>query len=72
MSTTADTTQDVIRRLGRAARDRARLQQKLDEADTHLRDLIKTGFQLGLPGPALADAAGLSKPRVYQIRDDRR
>jgi hypothetical protein len=34
--------------------------------------LIREGFDSGIPGEQLADAAGLSVPRVYQIRDGRR
>ena len=34
--------------------------------------LIREGFEQGIPGEKLAEAAGLSVPRVYQIRDGRR
>jgi hypothetical protein len=37
-----------------------------------LRRLIREGFKHGIPGEQLAQAAGLSLPRVYQIRDGRR
>jgi hypothetical protein len=37
-----------------------------------LRRLIREGFALGIPGEQLAEAAGLSIPRVYQIHDGRR
>jgi hypothetical protein len=30
------------------------------------------GFEQGIPGDQLAEASGLSVPRVYQIRDGRR
>ncbi|MHA3021289.1 hypothetical protein ACXPWS_13650 [Mycobacterium sp. BMJ-28] len=56
----------------RAARRRERQQGKLREADDELRSLIREGFAKGLSGDQLAKAAGLSVPRVYQIRDGRR
>ena len=34
--------------------------------------LIREGFESGIPGEQLADPAGLSVPRVYQIRGRRR
>jgi hypothetical protein len=37
-----------------------------------LRRLIREGFEHGIPREQLAEAAGLSVPRVYQIRDGRR
>jgi hypothetical protein len=37
-----------------------------------LRRLISEGFKEGIVGETLAEAAGLSLPRVYQIRDGRR
>jgi hypothetical protein len=40
-----------------------------EAADAELRRLIREGFECGIPGEQLAEAAGLSVPRVYQIRD---
>jgi hypothetical protein len=37
-----------------------------------LRRLIREGFEKGISGEQLAQAAGLSMSRVYQIRDGRR
>jgi hypothetical protein len=37
-----------------------------------LRRLIREGFEQGIAGEQLAEAAGLSVSRVYQIRDGRR
>jgi hypothetical protein len=37
-----------------------------------VRRLIREGFECGIPVEQLAEAAGLSVPRVYQIRDGRR
>jgi len=36
------------------------------------RRLIRQGFEHGILGEQLAEAAGLSVPRIYQIRDGRR
>ena len=41
----------------------------VDAADAELRRLIREGFEHGIPGEQLAEAAGLSVGRVYQIRD---
>jgi len=60
-----------LQALKRARARQARVQQKLAEADAEVRQLVAEGFSLGIPGQKLADAAGLSKPRVYQIRDGR-
>jgi hypothetical protein len=51
---------------------RERWGDALDAADAELRSLICEGFESGIPGEQLADAAGVSVPRVYQIRDGRR
>lgn len=45
---------------------------RLAYIDNELADLIRHAFAAGLTGPAIASAAGLSKERVYQIRDGRR
>ncbi|MGO9282937.1 MAG: hypothetical protein ACLP75_08035, partial [Mycobacterium sp.] len=41
-------------------------------ANAELRRLIREEFEQGIHGEQLAEAAGLSVPRVYQIRDGRR
>ena len=41
-------------------------------ADAELRRLVREGFEQGIVGEKLAEAAWLSVPRVYQIRDGRR
>jgi hypothetical protein len=43
-----------------------------EAADAELRRLIREGFECDIPGEKRAEAAGLSVPRVYQIRDGRR
>ncbi|MFV8049957.1 sigma factor-like helix-turn-helix DNA-binding protein [Mycobacterium sp. 48b] len=40
--------------------------------DSKLRDLVKMAFKQGRTGPELASVLGISKERVYQIRDGRR
>lgn len=40
--------------------------------DTDLRDLVRIAFEQGHTGPQLAAILGISKERVYQIRDGRR
>jgi hypothetical protein len=51
---------------------RERRGDAFDAADAELRRLIREGFEQGIPGERLAEAAGLSVPRVYQIRNGRR
>jgi hypothetical protein len=63
---------DQLALIRRAAKVRERRQGAFDEADADLRRLIREGFERGIPGEQLAEAAGLSVPRVYQIRDGRR
>jgi|GEM_PF-5174537 len=63
---------DQLVLIRRAAKLRERRRDAFDVADAELRQLISEGFDQGIPGEKLADAAGLSLPRVYQIRDGRR
>jgi hypothetical protein len=63
---------DQLALIRRAAKLRERRRDAFDVADAELRQLISEGFEQGIPGEKLADAAGLSLPRVYQIRDGRR
>jgi hypothetical protein len=63
---------DQLALIRRAAKLRERRRAAFDAADAELRQLIREGFDQGIPGDQLADAAGLSLPRVYQIRDGRR
>jgi hypothetical protein len=62
---------DQLALIRRAAKQRERRRGTFDAADTELRRLIREGFDQGIPGEQLASAAGLSVPRVYQIRDGR-
>jgi hypothetical protein len=63
---------DQLALIRRAAKLRERRRAALDDADAELRRLIREGFEQGISGEKLAEAAGLSVPRVYQIRDGRR
>lgn len=60
-----------VKRIAKAAKARAKLQERLEAADAELHELIREGFRLGIGGQTIADTAGLSKPRAYQIRDGR-
>lgn len=63
---------DHLARIRRAAKLRERARGAYDDCDADLRRLIREGFSLGIAGETLAEAAGLSMSRVYQIRDGRR
>jgi hypothetical protein len=63
---------DQLALIRRAAKLRERRRAAVDEADAELRRLIREGFAQGIAGEKLAEAAELSVPRVYQIRDGRR
>ncbi|WP_396902666.1 hypothetical protein [Mycolicibacterium sp.] len=67
-----DPTTELLKSIKRAAAQRDKLKDKLAEAEAEVSSLIKDGFAAKIPGQTLAAAAGLSKPRAYQIRDDRR
>lgn len=56
----------------RAAEQRESQRIAFETADAELRRLIREGFTQGISGEQLAEAAGLSLSRVYQIRDGRR
>jgi hypothetical protein len=64
----------IIGRLGGAhpSRPSSSASDAFDAADAELRRLIREGFEQGISGERLAEAAGMSVPRVYQIRDGRR
>jgi hypothetical protein len=63
---------DHLGLIRRAARRRQSRREAFDTADAELRELIRKDFEQGLSGEKLAEAAGLSLARVYQIRDGRR
>jgi hypothetical protein len=53
------------------AKRRERQRGALEAAGAELRCPIRQGFDNGFAGEQLAEAAALSVPRVYQIRDGR-
>jgi hypothetical protein len=63
---------DQLALIRRAAKLRERRRDTFEAADDELRRLIRAGFEQGIAGERLAEAAGLSMSRVYQIRDGRR
>lgn len=63
---------DYLPLIRRAAEQRDLRRNALVAADAELRRLIRAGFEQSIPGEQLAEAAGLSMSRVYQIRDGRR
>jgi hypothetical protein len=63
---------DQLARIKRAAKMRERARDAFADSDAELRRLIREGFSQGISGERLAEAAGLSVARVYQIRDGRR
>jgi hypothetical protein len=64
--------QELLTLISRAAKLRERHRDAYETADAEWRALICEGFQQGIPGAQLAEAAEVSMPRVYQIRDGRR
>lgn len=72
MQTTTDERLEAIariRELARASREhRARADRLEDARDDAIRDAIAAGASW----QDITNAAGISKPRVYQIRDRRR
>ncbi|TCN51763.1 hypothetical protein EV641_109154 [Rhodococcus sp. SMB37] len=63
---------DIIAKLAEQRDKKARLEAELAEIDTEIRHLVRDGFDAGLTASKMAAAAGLSAPRMYQIRDGRR
>jgi hypothetical protein len=51
---------------------RAVAQAEFDAADSALREAIRQAIGAGATAPALAAVTGLSKQRIYQIRDNTR
>lgn len=58
--------------LANAATARRKHQAAAEKAEQRMRAHIVKAFAEGIPRPVIAEAAGLSLPRVYQIRDGRR
>ncbi|OHV03720.1 hypothetical protein [Mycobacterium talmoniae] len=62
----------LLERIKRVSARRIRAQSAIKKADAELRGLVREAFAAGHTAQAIADSAGLSAPRVYQIRDGRR
>lgn len=56
----------------RATRKLAEARAKADEAEKHWQSVIRIALSQGASATEIAEAAGISKARVYQIRDGRR
>jgi len=42
-----------------------------DEAPERLREAVRTALEAGVSGPRLAEALGVTRARIYQLRDGR-
>lgn len=65
-------TRDPLERIRGAAERVRQLQADVDTAESARDDLIREALAAGATWREVAAAAGISKPRVYQIRDRRR
>lgn len=63
---------DLPSRIAEVTEQRAKAQADLDWADQQWRALIAAAAGSGVSVASIADAAGISRARVYQIRDGRR
>lgn len=61
-----------VERIAEATRERTQAQAELDRKDVQWRGLIAAAVKGGRPIAEIAEAAGISRQRVYQIRDGRR
>ena len=66
------TTLELITANRAKRREHARAITALDAELEGSTGLVAQAFDDGHTGPQIAAAAGISKPRVYQIRDGRR
>ncbi len=62
----------TLDRVRDASRARQTAEQTVKTTRHNEHEAIRTALEAGYPASALATAAGLSLPRIYQIRDDRR
>lgn len=53
-------------------KNRARYRAATTSLTEELAKLVRDAFDAGYNGPTIAAAAGLSKERIYQLRDGRR
>ena len=61
----------VLDQIREAADAKAEAQAVLDERSEALNELVREACAQGLTAVRIAEASGLSKPRIYQIRDHR-
>lgn len=70
--TTAPAGDGILDQLRDAHRDIRDARDKIETAEQRRDDLIREAIARGYPTVDIAAAAGVSPPRVYQIRDRRR
>lgn len=63
---------DKLAEVGKAVRARDKAQKVFDDADANLRAVIREAITDGVKVRDLMEATGLSKARIYQIRDNTR
>lgn len=64
--------QELLALISRAAKLRERHRGAYDAADAEWRTLIREACEHDITAARIAEAAGISVPRVYQVRDGRR
>lgn len=63
---------DTTERIAELTAERAEVADRLAWLDLQWRGMIRAAATGGQSAAAIADAAGISRARVYQIRDGRR
>lgn len=63
---------DVLQEIGGHIDTLTLLRKDIKETEAEVASLVKEAFKYGATGPQLARATGLSRERIYQIRDGRR
>lgn len=61
-----------LKRIAQNRQARERHAAKVAELDAQLQELVEAAFGDNIPWQDIADVLGVSKARVYQIRDGRR
>ena len=61
-----------LRAIATLASRKAKQKAAYEAIDIALREAVRAAFEAGDTGGPIAEAAGLTPPRVYQIRDSRR
>jgi hypothetical protein len=61
-----------LRTIAALAGRRAKQRAALEATDTAFREAIRAAFDAGETAGPIAKVAGLTPPRIYQIRDSRR